>query len=163
MAFDTGIIARAIRTQRAECVFDVQNDPITTPTCRDPRRNCHPLIAHAKWSHPQPGNAVPLLFTPDVFEFAQLICSRISAANRERAPLRDASGAACRTARPLHPGQRPGTVENYMIAWQRTIYAAAVDCRQLHRTAQRRPLAHYNEMDEMYVNAIRTSVVRMSR
>ena len=142
MSLDTGIIARAMRTQRAECVLDVMSDPDYHADLSTTRAEIAvPLIARNKVVGVlNLETAMPVLFTPDVFEFAQIVCARISAAVENARLYETLQAAACRTARPLHPGQRPGTVENAHDSRGSTRPARpAGDCRQLHRTAERRP------------------------
>jgi len=166
MSLDTGIIARAIRTQHAECVLDVSADPDYYADLPSTRAEIAiPLIARGKVvGILNLETAVPLLFTPDVFEFAQLICSRISAAV-ENARLYETLQSQLAELRGLYT-----QVSDLEQLKTHMIRVAAHDLRgPLSIIASYIELlnedlaAHYNEMDEMYVNAIRTSVVRMTQ
>jgi PAS domain S-box-containing protein len=166
MAMDTGIIARALHTQHAEYVLDVAADPDYYPDLPATRAEIAvPLVARSKVvGILNLETPLPLLFTPDVFEFTQLICSRISAAV-ENARLYETLQAQLSELRKLYT-----QVSELEQLKTHMIRVAAHDLRG--------PLAiiasyielinedlavHYNDMDAMYVNAIRNSVVRMTQ
>ncbi|MBI5668109.1 MAG: HAMP domain-containing histidine kinase [Chloroflexi bacterium] len=80
--FDQGLIGRALRRQQAELVLGVQSDPDYLPHVPGMRAQMSiPLI-----SHDRPIGILniqtsrPELFTPEVFEFVQLLAARIAVA-----------------------------------------------------------------------------------
>ncbi|MBI1258136.1 MAG: GAF domain-containing protein [Chloroflexi bacterium] len=166
MSLDTGIIARAMQTQHAEYVLDVMSDPdyyADLPTTR--AEIAVPLIARNKVVGVlNLETAMPVLFTPDVFEFTQLVCSRISAAV-ENARLYETLQAQLAELRGLYT-----QVSDLEQLKTHMIRVAAHDLRgPLAIVASYIELldedlaVHYNDMDQMYVNSIRTSVTRMTQ
>ncbi|MEO8393891.1 MAG: GAF domain-containing sensor histidine kinase, partial [Chloroflexota bacterium] len=166
MSMDTGIIARAMRMQHAECVLDVDTDPDYYRDLSATRAEIAvPLIARNKVvGILNLETAIPMLFTPDVFEFTQLVCSRISAAV-ENARLYETLQAQFAELGGLYT-----QVTDLEQLKTHMIRIAAHDLRSpLSLIAGYIELlnedlaVHYNDMDEMYVNAIRSSVLRMTQ
>lgn len=162
----SGVIARAIRSHCPECLDDVQSEPEAAShlpqTCA---QIVVPLVAH--------GKLVGILnletsaadrFTPEVFEFAQVLGVRIASAIENAVNYEKLQG---------------------QLSELRSLYTQVSDLEQLKtymiRIAAhdlRSPLAiiasyiellnddlaqHYEPVDEMYVNAIRQSVTRMTQ
>ena len=165
MSLDTGIIARAIRTQHAELILDVESDPDYFADLLTTRAEIAvPLLVHSK--------VVGILnletskaerFTSEVFDFVQLICLRI-AASIDNARLYETLQAQLAELRGLYT-----QVSDLEQLKTHMIRIAAHDLRS--------PLAliagyvelldedlapHYGEMDVLYINTIRQSVVRMT-
>jgi PAS domain S-box-containing protein len=162
----SGSIARAIRSQCPECLTDVQSEPDSAShlpqTCS---QIVVPLVAHEK--------LVGILnletasaehFTPEVFEFTQVLGVRIAAAI-ENAVLYEQLQAQLAELRSLYAQVSDlEQLKTYMIR------IAAHDLRSpLAIIASYIELinddlaAHYTPMDAMYVNAIRQSVTRMTQ
>jgi signal transduction histidine kinase len=166
LSSQSGSIARAIRSQCPECLTDVQSDPDSAShlpqTCS---QILVPLVAHDK--------LVGILnletsaaerFTPEVFEFAQVLGVRIAAAI-ENAVLYEKLQEQLTELRSLYTQVSDlEQLKTYMIR------IAAHDLRSpLAIIASYIELinddlaAHYTPMDTMYVNAIRQSVTRMTQ
>lgn len=163
---DKGIVARTVRSQHAEMVADVESDPdyvADLPTTR--AEIAIPLSAHSKIVGVlNLETAYPERFTPEVFEFAQLLAARVASAI-ENARLYETLQTQLAELRSLYT-----QVSDLEQLKTHMIRVAAHDLRSpLSIVASYTELlhedlaAHYNDMDGMYVNAIRQAVARMTQ
>lgn len=166
MPLNKGIIARAIRTQRAELVTDVDSDPDYVSDLLTTRAEIAvPLAAHDKIVGVlNLETAAPDRFTPEAFEFVQLLGARVASAI-ENARLYETLQTQLAELRSLYT-----QVSDLEQLKTHMIRVAAHDLRSpLSIVASYIELlnedlaAHYNDMDGMYVNAIRQAVTRMTQ
>ncbi len=166
LPMDTGIIARAIRNQRPERVCDVESDPEYRPDLRMTRAEIAiPLIGHGKTVGVlNLETAAPERFTTQVFEFAQVLSARVTGAI-ENASLYETQQEQLDELRSLY-----NQVSDLEQLKTHMIRVAAHDLRSpLSIIASYIELldedlaAYYNELDGMYVNAIRQAVTRMTQ
>ncbi len=165
MPLDVGIVARVIRTQRAELVTDVSADPdycADIPTTR--AEIAIPLVAHSKLVGVLNLETASDRFTSQIFEFVQVLAARIATAI-ENARLYEALQARLDELSTLYT-----QVSNLEALKTDMIRVAAHDLRS--------PLAvvaSYVELlaedlepvledqTRMYIDAIRQAIARMTQ
>ncbi len=165
MPLDVGIVARVIRTQRAELVTDVSADPdyyADIPTTR--AEIAIPLVAHSKLVGVLNLETASDRFTSQIFEFVQVLAARIATAI-ENARLYEALQARLDELSTLYT-----QVSNLEALKTDMIRVAAHDLRS--------PLAvvaSYVELlaedlepvledqPRMYIDAIRQAITRMTQ
>ncbi len=165
MPLDVGIVARVIRTQRAELVPDVSADPdyyADIPTTR--AEIAIPLVAHSKLVGVLNLETASDRFTSQVFEFIQVLAARIATAI-ENARLYEALQARLDELGALYT-----QVSNLEALKTDMIRVAAHDLRSPLAV-----IASYVELlaedldpvledqPRMYIDAIRQSIARMSQ
>ncbi|MCZ2098315.1 MAG: GAF domain-containing protein, partial [Anaerolineae bacterium] len=163
---NTGIVARVIRNQHAEMVADVMSDPDYIADLSTTRAEIAiPLIAHSKVVGVlNLETSAPERFTSEAFEFTQLLAARVASAI-ENARLYETMQTQLAELRGLYT-----QVSDLEQLKTHMIRVAAHDLRSpLSIVASYTELLnedlaqYYNDMDGMYINAIRQAVARMTQ